>query len=113
MNLQEHIRKVLREDIKRSNYLNIIKDIVEPFKYEEGVCDIDMWYDDEVGIYMVYLVIGIEEMNEKFIYVPAMNSHISKLKMGVKNTIKQYIPIDNLYVGWYGAPNCEWNPNSK
>jgi hypothetical protein len=76
MNLQEHIRKVLREDIKRSNYLNIIKDIVEPFKYEEGVCDIDMWYDDEVGIYMVYLVIGIEEMNEKFIYVPAMNSHI-------------------------------------
>ena len=52
-------------------------------------------------------------MNEKFFYVPAMNNHISKLRMNVKNTIKQYIPIDNLYVGSYGKPNCEWDPISK
>jgi hypothetical protein len=63
-------------------------------------------------MYSVYIVIGTEEMNEKFFYVPAMNSHISKLRMGIKKTIKQYIPIDNLYVGSYGIPNCEWNPIS-
>jgi hypothetical protein len=98
---------------KKSNYVNVIKQLVEPFKDEEGVCDIDMWYDDEDDMYSVYLVFGTEEMNEKFIYVPAMNNHISKLRMNVKNTIKQYIPIDNLYVGSYGVPNCEWYQNSK
>jgi hypothetical protein len=94
-------------------YLSLIEELVEPFKDEEGVCDINVSYDDEVNIYTAYLVIGTEEMNEKFIYVPAMQSHISKLRMNVKNTIKQYIPIDNLYVGSYGKPNCEWDPISK
>lgn len=92
----------------KPKYLSLIKKLVEPFKYEEGVCDIDISYDDEDDMYNVYLVIGTEEMNEKFFYVPSMQSHISKLRMNVKNTIKQYIPIDNLYVGSYGKPNCEW-----
>jgi len=94
-------------------YLSLIEELVEPFKDEEGVCDINVSYDDEDDMYTAYLVIGTEEMNEKFIYVPAMQSHISKLRMNVKNTIKQYIPIDNLYVGSYGKPNCEWDPISK
>jgi hypothetical protein len=94
-------------------YLSLIKELVEPFKDEEGVCDINVSYDDEDDMYTAYLVIGTEEMNEKFIYVPAMNSHISKLRMNVKNTIKQYLPIDNLYVASYGKPNCEWDPISK
>jgi hypothetical protein len=89
-------------------YLSLIKELVEPFKDEEGVCDIDISYDDEDDMYNVYLVIGTEEMNEKFFYVPSMQNYISKLRMNVKNTIKQYIPIDNLYVGSYGIPNCKW-----
>ena len=103
----------LREQKEEPKYLSLIKELVEPFKDEEGVCDIDVSYDDEDDMYSVYIVIGTEEMNEKFFYVPAMNSHISKLRMNVKNTIKQYIPIDNLYVGSYGKPNCEWDPISK
>lgn len=103
----------LREQKEEPKYLSLIKELVEPFKDEEGVCDIDVSYDDEDDMYSVYIVIGMEEMNEKFFYVPAMNSHISKLRMNVKNTIKQYIPIDNLYVGSYGKPNCEWDPISK
>jgi hypothetical protein len=89
-------------------YLSLIKELIEPLKDEDGVCDIDVSYDDDDDMYSVYLVIGTEEMNEKFFYVPSMQSHISKLRMNVKNTIKQYIPIDNLYVGSYGKPNCEW-----
>ena len=103
----------LREQKEEPKYLSLIKELVEPFKDEEGVCDINVSYDDEDDMYSVYIVIGTEEMNEKFFYVPAMNNHISKLRMNVKNTIKQYIPIDNLYVGSYGKPNCEWDPISK
>jgi hypothetical protein len=53
---------------------------------------------------------GTEEMNDKFFYVPMIQSHISKLRINVRNAIKDYLPIDNLYVGSYGKPNCKWNP---
>jgi hypothetical protein len=95
---------------KQPKYLNIIKDLVEPFKDEVGVCDIRVSYDDDDDMYSVYIVMGTEEMNDKFFYVPMIQSHISKLRINVRNTIKDYLPIDNLYVGSYGKPNCNWNP---
>jgi len=95
---------------KKSKYLNIIEDLVEPFKDEVGVCDINVSYDDDDDMYSVYIVMSTEEMNDKFFYVPMIQSHISKLRINVKTTIKDYLPIDNLYVGSYGKPNCNWNP---
>jgi len=95
---------------KKPKYLNMIKDLVEPFKDEDGVCDIRVSYDDDDDMYSVYIVTGTEEMNDKFFYVPMIQSHISKLRINVKTTIKDYLPIDNLYVGSYGKPNCNWNP---
>ena len=95
---------------KKSNYLDLIKKLVEPFKNEVGVCDIKASYDDDDDMYSVYIVTGTEEMNDKFFYVPMIQSHISKLRINVKTTIKDYLPIDNLYVGSYGKPNCGWKP---
>jgi hypothetical protein len=95
---------------KQPKYLNIIEDLVEPFKDEDGVCDIRVSYDDDDDMYSVYIVMGTEEMNDKFFYVPMIQNHISKLRINVRNTIKDYLPIDNLYVGSYGKPNCNWNP---
>jgi hypothetical protein len=95
---------------KQPKYLNILKDLVKPFKDEDGVCDIKVSYDDDDDMYSVYIVMGTEEMNDKFFYVPMIQSHISKLRINVRNTIKDYLPIDNLYVGSYGKPNCNWNP---
>ena len=89
-------------------YLSLIKELIEPLKDEDGVCDIDVSYDDDDDMYTAYLAIDSGEMNKKFIYVPSLTNHISKLRENIKNTIKQYIPIDNLYVGSYGVPNCEW-----
>jgi hypothetical protein len=118
--LQESIRRILREnslkndlmesEYKQPKYLNMIKDLVEPFKDEDGVCDIRVSYDDDDDMYSVYIVMGTEEMNDKFFYVPMIQSHISKLRINVRNAIKDYLPIDNLYVGSYGKPNCKWNP---
>jgi hypothetical protein len=95
---------------KQPKYLNILKDLVKPFKDEDGVCDIKVSYDDDDDMYSVYIVMGTEEMNDKFFYVPMIQSHISKLRINVRNTIKDYLPIDNLYVGSYGKPNCKWDP---
>jgi hypothetical protein len=101
--------KLTESEHKQPKYLNMIKDLVEPFKDEDGVCDIRVSYDDDDDMYSVYIVMGTEEMNDKFFYVPMIQSHISKLRINVRNTIKDYLPIDNLYVGSYGKPNCKWD----
>ena len=103
-------RDINESENKKSNYLDLIKKLVEPFKNEGGVCDIKATYDDDDDMYSVYIVTGTEEMNDKFFYVPMIQSHISKLRINVKTTIKDYLPIDNLYVGSYGKPNCGWKP---
>ena len=77
----------INESIEKTNYLEILKEIVEPFKEDDGVCDIDMWYDDEDDMYSVYLVFGTEELNDKF----TRNGkfvYVRKKQKEVKETIK-------------------------
>ena len=95
---------------KQPKYLNIIKDIVEPFKYEDCVCDIRVLYNEEDDMYLIDLNLGTEELNDKFIAVIGMNHYVSKLRRDIKETIKDYLPIDNFYVGSYASPNCKWKP---
>jgi hypothetical protein len=96
---------------KKSNYVNLIKDIVEPFKNEDCVCDINVSYDDEDDMYSVYVVTSTEELREKFFYVDGIQQYILKLRVNINKTIIGYLPIENLYVGSYGNPNCEWKPH--
>ena len=95
------------ESKEEKNYISIIEKIVEPFKEDVGVCDIDLWYDDEDDMYSVYLVFGTEELNDKFTN-DGKYLYIRKKIIAVKETIKSYLPIDNLFVGSYGKPNCGW-----
>jgi hypothetical protein len=94
---------------KKPKYLNIIEDLVEPFKDEDCVCDIRVLYDEEDDIYLIELNMGTEELNDKFIAVIDMNHYVSKLRRDIKETIKDYLPIDNFYVGSYASQKC----NSK
>jgi hypothetical protein len=95
---------------KKSNYINLIKELVEPFKNEDCVCDIDVLYDEEDDMYSVYVVASTKELREKFFYVDGIQQYILKLRVNINKTIVGYLPIENLYVGSYGKPNCEWNP---
>jgi hypothetical protein len=36
---------------------------------------------------------------------------VKNLRNNVKNTIINYLSIDNLYVGSYGTPRCGWTKN--
>jgi uncharacterized protein (DUF2237 family) len=97
----------INESEKETNYIQIIKEIVEPFKEDECICNVDLWYDDEDDMYSVYLVFGTEELNDrltsngKFMY-------IRKKQKEVEETIKSYLPIKNIRVGSYGTPHCGW-----
>jgi len=92
---------------KQPKYLNIIKEIVEPYKNEDCVCDIRVTFDEDDG-YMIFLVFGVEDLNGKFVGNGA-HHHVLKLKNDVKDTIKDYLPIDDLYVGSYGTQRCGLN----
>lgn len=58
--------KFMNESKEETNYLPIIETLTEPFKEDECICKIDLWYDDEDDMYSVYLVFGTEELNDKF-----------------------------------------------
>jgi hypothetical protein len=100
----------LNESKEETNYIDFIKEIIEPFKNEDCVCDITVNFDEEDDMYGVYLITSQEELRSKFFYVDGMRSHINKLRNKIKTEIKSYLPIDNLYVGSYGKPNCGWSP---
>jgi hypothetical protein len=95
---------------KKPKYLDIIKDLVEPIKDEDCVCDVRVLYNEEDNMYLIDLNMGTEELNDKFIAVIGMNHYVSKLRRNIKETIKDYLPIDNFYVGSYASPNCKWKP---
>jgi hypothetical protein len=99
--------KFLNESEEETDYIEILKDIVEPFKEDVGVCDIDLWYDDEDDMYSVYLVFGTEELNDKFTS-DGKFGYVRKKQKEVEETIKSYLPIKNIRVGSYGTPYCGW-----
>jgi hypothetical protein len=97
---------------KQPKYLNIIKNLIEPFKEEEDcVCEIRVTSEDD--FYVIYLVFGTEELNDKFFSFLQRAEYTRNLRNNVKNTIKDYLPIDNLYVGSISKPNCEWKPMNE
>ena len=96
---------------KQPKYLNIIKNLIEPFKEEDCVCDIRVSF--EYDSYNIYLVFGTEELNDKFSSFTGRAEYTRNLRNNVKNTIKDYLPIDNLYVGSISKPNCEWKPMNE
>jgi len=113
MNFKYYIhfdRDINESTEKQPKYLNIIKDLVEPFKDEDCVCDIRVLYNEEDDMYLIDLNMGTEELNEKFFAVIGMSHYVSKLRRDIKETIKDYLPIDNFYVGSYASPNCKWKP---
>ena len=116
MTRQESIRRILRETVneseeKQPKYLNIIKELIEPFKKEDCVCDIRVTFKDDM--YMIYLVFGTEELNDLFFSFVGRADYGRNLRNDVKNAIKGYLPIDNLYVGSISKPNCEWKPMNE
>jgi hypothetical protein len=101
--------KFLNESTEDTNYTEILQELVEPFKEDLGICDIKAIYDDEDDMYSVYLLFGMEELNDKYTSNGKYLYVITKVKE-VKDTIKSYLPIQNLYVGSYEKPNCGWKP---
>ena len=110
-NCEDEVEFMNESENKKSNYVNLIKDIVEPFKNEDCVCDVKVWYNDEDDMYLIDVEIGMQEMKEKFFAEVGRTHYVKTLRLNITKSIIDYLPIKNFYVGSYGKPNCEWNPN--
>ena len=102
----ENGNKINESEEKQPKYLDIIKDIVEPFKNEDCVCDIRVLYNEEDDMYLIDVEVGLFELREKFYAEVGRNHYVKKIRVDIKEAIKGYIPIDNFYVGSYSTPKC-------
>jgi hypothetical protein len=98
--------KINESEEKQPKYLDIIKDIVEPFEDEDCVCNIIVWYDEEEDMYLIDVEVGLFDLKEKFYAEVGRNHYVKKIRVDIKEAIKGYIPIDNYYVGSHATPKC-------
>jgi hypothetical protein len=105
-NCDDEVKFMNESEEKQVKYLNILKDLVEPFKDEDCVCSVKVWYDDEDDMYLIDVEVGMQEMKEKFFAEIGKTHYVKKLRLKIKETIKDYLPIDNFYVGTYATPKC-------
>jgi hypothetical protein len=98
-------RRLYESEGKQPKYLGIIKDIVEPFKNEDCVCDIKVSYDED-DMYLIDVEVGLFDLKEKFYAEVGRNHYVKKIRVDLKEAIKGYIPIDNFYVGSHATPKC-------
>jgi hypothetical protein len=96
---------------KQPKYLNIIKDIVEPYKNEDGVCDIKVTHDfgdeqflDE-GTYIIELNFGMKDVRKTTGTILG-NSYIKDMRLEVIQTIRDFLPIKNFFVSTSLIPEC-------
>ena len=118
-NLQESIRRILKEETdsiknlnesKTSQHLKIINNLLEPLKEKDCLCDIRISFDVEDNYYNIYLVFSQEELHEKFFNLYGIRSYIQKMMNEVKMELESFLPIRNIFIGYYTKPNCEWSP---
>jgi len=102
-------KRLYESEDKPGKYLELIKDLVEPFKDEVAVCDIEINYDEEDDMYSLYIIIGLKDLDKKFHQVRQVqrNHYVKQLLFKIKKTISGFLPIKNIYVGSYSSPNCE------
>jgi hypothetical protein len=106
----ENQTKSLNENKKR-NYLRQLNHIVESYKEDECICDIVISYDEYDDMYSVYVVTSTECMAKKFDNTSTfIVRKINKIKHDIKQEIKSFLPIENIYVGSYEKLNCDWDP---
>ena len=119
MNLQESIRRILREETdsiknlnesKTTDYNELIYNILERFKEEDCICDTRVSFDVEENYYDVYLVFSQEELNDKFSNVMGIRNYITEMMNDVKKDLEAFLPIRNIFIGQYTKPNCKWSP---
>lgn len=113
MNLHETIKRIVREELNKpkKDYTNVIESLINPFKDEVGVCDITVLYDKYDDMYSVYIIFSTKETDSRYTYdenrYGKRVGYMRELRHKVKNEIKSYLSIPNIYVGSNTQYECD------
>ena len=100
---------------KKPKYLNIIKDLVEPFKDEDCVCDIKISHKPEEfrDTYLINVKVGIKDLDNKFNGTNfRIRNYINQLRRKIKEEVYDYFPIP-FFVTFSDTPKCSDYRNLK
>ena len=113
MNLQESIRRILREESDSGKYLKAVKVIVDDFKNRDFVCDIDVTYYAEY--YNVRVTIDNKNLEttfekESLWYAEELiNRYLVDLRDDIRMEILDLLPVKVL-ISFRRIPHCGWEP---
>lgn len=107
MNLQESIRRVLREETKSGKYIPMLEDLTEEFKNEDCVCDIKIGYNPDENNYLINVKVGTIDLDDKFNGINyQIKDYINRLGWKIKKGIQDYLPIP-LDIEFKQTPKCK------
>ena len=113
MNLQEQIRKVLKEETNQGKYTNALEDLTEVYKNEDCVCDIKISYKPDEDTYLINVKVGNKDLDNKFNGIDfRIRNYINQLRRKIKEEVYDYFPIP-FFVTFSNTPKCSDYRNLK
>ena len=104
--MKELIRKILNEETNKGKYISAIEDLTEDFKNEDCVCDIKIEYKTEEEIYLINVILGNGDMDDKFNGINwRERDYRGKLKTKINKEVFGYLPIA-FFVEFKQTPRC-------
>jgi hypothetical protein len=100
---------------KKGKYISSIMNLVNSFKNEDFVCDIDVYYYEDN--YEVAVKIDKKEFEKKYENIDInyanilMTGYLDKLKRTIRQEIKDFFPVDVLV--WFKKTNCNKSLNES
>ena len=104
--MKELIRKILNEETNQGKYISALEDLTEEFKNEDCVCDIKIEYKPEEEIYLINVILGNGDMDDKFNGINwRERDYRGKLKTKINKEVFGYLPIA-FFVEFKQTPRC-------
>ena len=105
--MRELIRKILNEETNQGKYISALEDLTEDFKNEDCVCDIKIEYKPEEEIYLINVILGNLDIDDKFNGVNwRERDYRGKLKTKIRKEVFDYLPIP-FFVEFKQTPRCK------
>jgi hypothetical protein len=104
--MKELIRKILNEETNQGKYISALEDLTEEFKNEDCVCDIKIEYKPDEEIYLINVILGNGDMDDKFNGINwRERDYRGKLKTKINKEVFGYLPIA-FFVEFKQTPRC-------
>jgi hypothetical protein len=96
-------RVIVENESKR--YSNAILLLLETFN-EDCVCGFEVDYNDKTDIYLIKMIVGNRDLDNKFKTNIQIRNYLNKLKNMVNDHVYNYLPI-HFFVDIRDTPRCK------